>query len=164
MGLVTPDYGLLFWTVLAFSIVMLILKKFAWKPILKSLKDREDSISDALNSAEKAKEEMKMLRADNEAIMKEARAERDSLIKEAKELKNEIVEEAKTKASIEAEKIMESAKIQLENEKQAAINELKNQFIVFSVEIAEKILNYELGKDQKQKELINNLIDDINFN
>ena len=143
---------------------MIILKKFAWKPILGSLKERESSIAEALNSAERAKEEMKKLTADNEIIMKEARLERDKLIKEAKELKEEIVIEAKNEAAGEAQKIINSARKQIENEKQNALNEIKDKVTVLSVEIAEKILSQELKKDDKQKELINNLIDNINFN
>jgi len=164
MGLVTPDYGLIFWMVLSFSVVMFILKKFAWKPILNSLKDRENSIEEALNSADKAKAEMKKLMADNEIIMKEARVERDILIKEAKELKEEIIIEAKSEATAEAQKIVDSARKQIENEKQNAFGEIKERVSVLSVEIAEKILNHELKKDAKQKDLINDLIDKINFN
>lgn len=164
MGLVTPDYGLIFWMILSFSIVMIILKKFAWKPILKSLKERENSISEALNSAEKAKIEMKELQAGNELIIKEARAVRDKLIKDAKQLKLNIIAEAKTDAAKEADKIVENARIQINNERQLAFNELKNQVTELSVEIAEKILNYELNKDKKQDELINDLINKINFN
>jgi F-type H+-transporting ATPase subunit b len=150
--------------VLSFSIVMFILKKFAWKPILNSLKERENTISDALNSADKAKEDMKRLLADNEIIMKEARLERDKLIKEAKELKEEIIIEAKDEAGKEAQKMINSARKQIENEQQNAFSEIKDKVTVLSVEIAEKILSHELGKDAKQKELINNLIDKINFN
>ncbi len=164
MELVTPGIGLLFWMLVSFAIVVIILKKIAWKPILKALKEREDSIEDALESAEKAKEEMAKLQVDNEKIINEAKAERDNLINEAREVKETIINEAKIQATTEANKLIEQSRINIKNEKVAAINEIKEQVAVLSVEIAEKILKQELAKDKKQEELINSLLKEIKVN
>ncbi len=164
MELVTPGIGLLFWMLVSFAIVVIILKKIAWKPILKALKEREDSIEDALESAEKAKEEMAKLQVDNEKIINEAKAERDNLINEAREVKETIINEAKTQATTEANKLIEQSRINIKNEKAAAINEIKDQVAILSVEIAEKLLKQELAKDKKQEELINSLLKEIKVN
>ena len=164
MQLVTPSIGLLFWMLVSFGIVFLILKKFAWKPILDMISEREASIEDALNAARKAKEEMVALKNSNEKILFEAKMERDKLMKEAREMKDAIIAEAKTKASKEAEKIIASARENIQNEKMAAITELKNQVATLSIEIAEKILKQELSADDKQKSLVNNLLQDVNLN
>jgi len=159
-----PDTGLLIWMMITFLIVLFLLKKFAWKPILKLIKDREDSIEEALKSAEKAKDEMKNLQADNERILAEARNNRDQMMKEAREMKDSIVGEAKTKAKEEADKIMSAAREAINNEKMAAITELKNQVALLSVDIAEKILRRELSDENKQKELIGDLLKDTKLN
>ncbi len=164
MGLVIPDYGLLFWMVLTFLIVMFILKKFAWKPILNSLSERENSIEDALESAKKAREEMGKLQADNEKILAEARNERTEMLKEAKDVKQSIINEAKGQASKEAEKIIESARQAIQNEKTAAINEMKNNIASLSVQIAEKILKKQLDDPAKQKDLMDQYLKDIKLN
>ncbi len=164
MELVTPGLGLFVWMLFAFSIVFFILKKFAWKPILKSLHDREDSIDEALNQANKAREEMKQLKFDNEALLKEAKEERDAILRDARKVKESIIEESKIKASEEAGRIVESAKETIENEKMAAMTDLKNQLATLSIEIAEKILKEELSADKKQKEYVQKLIDDVKFN
>ncbi len=164
MGLVTPDFGLLFWMVLSFSVVLYILKKFAWKPILQGLKDRENSIQEALDAADRTKKELSQLRSDNEKIMAEARLERDNLLKEARDLKDKIIAEAKTSATAEANKMIEEAKHVIENEKLSAINEIKNQVAVLSVQIAEKILKKELTKDATQKDFVNTLVQEIKLN
>lgn len=164
MDLILPSFGLVFWMTLTFLIVFFILKKFAWKPILKALGDREKSIQDALDSAEKAKEEMAKLQANNEKILQEARNERDKLLKEARETKDSIIAEAKTKAQSEAEKIMQSARESIQSEKNAAIVELKNQVATLSIDIAEKIIKSELSSDEKQKALVKNLLNDVNVN
>jgi F-type H+-transporting ATPase subunit b len=161
MELVRPEIGLLFWMLLSFSIVLYILRKFAWRPILKALKERENSITDALKSADKAKEEMSRLQADNERIINEAKIERDNLIKEAREVKEKIIAEAKLRASEEAEKLLEAAKRNIESEKNAAISEMKVSIAKFSVEIAEKILRKKLSDDKAQKMLIEDAIKDI---
>ncbi len=162
--LIQPEIGLIFWMTLSFLIVMFILKKFAWKPILKALSDREENIEEALNTARKAKEEMIALKSDNERLLNEARAERDTMLKEARDTKDSIIAEAKGKAQAEANKIMSSAREAINNEKMAAITELKNQVAKMSIEIAEKILRHELSNDEKQKALVENLLRDISLN
>src|ERR1035437_2690751 len=138
MELVKPAFGLIFWMCVSFGLILFILKKFAWKPILNMLSEREESIQNALDAAEKAKTEMRLMKSDNERILNEARAERDALLKDARE--------------------------NIQNEKMAAITELKNQVAVLSIEIAEKILKAELSSDEKQKALVKNLLQDVNLN
>lgn len=164
MELVTPGIGLVFWMTLSFLIVFFILAKFAWKPILGMLKEREDTIEEALQEAEKAKAQLEQLKSDNEALLKEARNERDQLLKEARETKDKIIAESKDKASEEAQRIITSAKETINNEKLAALTELKNQVATLSIDIAEKILKEELSSDDKQKALVNNLLNDVNLN
>lgn len=164
MDLIIPDYGLLFWTGLTFLILLFLLVKFAWKPILGAVNAREQRIADALIQAERAKEEMKALQSKNEDLLKEARAERDAMIRDAKETASKMVEDAKQAAKEESAKIMASAKHSIEAEKNAAISELKSQVASFSLEIAEKILRKELATDEKQKSLADKLAEDINLN
>ncbi|MCQ2285207.1 MAG: F0F1 ATP synthase subunit B, partial [Bacteroidales bacterium] len=158
MDLITPQVGLLFWTVLVFAILVFLLAKFAWKPILNMVEERTKNIEDALNSAENAKKEMAGLKAENEQIMKEARAERDKIVKEAREMKDKIIEESKETAKAEADKILVQARKLIEDEKRAAMNELKDQVAALSVEIAEKILMRELSDKKAQSELINDIL------
>ena len=148
------EVGLFFWQSLLFIALILLLKKFAWGPILSAVEDREEGIKEALKLAEKAKEEMQVLNADNERILSEARIQRDILLKEAREMKDKIVNEAKDQANTEADKILLSAKEQINNEKLKAITELKNQVADMSIDIAEKILRSELSDVNKQKELV----------
>ena len=164
MGLISPDIGTIFWMVLGFSIVFFILRKFGWGVILKSLKDREQSIDNALKSAEKAREEMSALKADHDILMKEAREERETIISEAKTIRIELIEKAKGDASAEAEKLLEKARKEIENEKRAALSEIKEQVVGLSVDIAEKILRRELSEDTKQQQLINDLLDEMKLN
>ena len=164
MGLINPDYGLLFWMTLSFGIVLYILAKYAWKPILKSLKDREDSIEGALKSAELAKLEMENLQSSNEKIILEARAERDNLIKEARDVKETIIKEAKIVAKEEASKLVQSARIEIENEKATAVNEIKTQVTLLSIQIAEKILKKELADSKDQQDYVKVLLNEINLN
>ena len=154
MQLVTPAIGLMFWTVIIFILLLIILKKFAWKPILKSVDDRNNSIKEALLSAEKAKEEMQQLSADNDKILTQARMERDSIIKDAREIKEKTISEAKNKAAKEAEKIITEAKEQIKNEQMKAMTELKNEIADISVQMAEKIIKTELKDSKSQKKLI----------
>jgi F-type H+-transporting ATPase subunit b len=154
MELVTPEIGLIFWTIIVFSFLLIILKKYAWKPILTAVDERNKSIEDALSAADKAKEEILALNTDNERILIEAKKERDLLLKEGREIKESVINEAKDKAKIEAEKIVTTAKDQIKNEKMKAIIELKNQVAEMSIDIAEKILKSELSDKNKQKELI----------
>ncbi len=164
MGLVLPDFGLLFWMVLTFLVVLFILKKFAWKPILGSLKEREDSIEDALRSADKAREEMVKLQADNEKILAEARMERDNMIKEAREVKQQMIDDAKKQADTEAKKMIESAKQVIENEKVSAIQEMKKTIASMSIQIAEKILKQQLADSKEQQELVDKYLKDLKLN
>lgn len=154
MQLVTPAIGLMFWTVVIFMLLLILLKKFAWKPILKAVDDRNSSINEALASAEKAKSEMEQLSADNDKILNEAHNQRDSIIKEARDIKIKTIADAKNKASIEAEKIISSAKDQIKNEKMKAMTELKNEIADISIQMAEKIIKTELKDAKSQKKLI----------
>ena len=154
MELVTPEIGLIFWTTIVFLLLLIVLKKYAWKPILAAVDERNKSIEDALKAADKAKEEMLALNTDNERILIQAKKERDALLKEGREIKDNIIAEAKDKAKIESDKILITAKEQINNEKMKAITELKNQVASMSIDIAEKILKSELSDKNKQKELI----------
>ena len=164
MGLVMPDFGLFFWMVLSFSILLFVLRKFAWKPILKALSDRENSIDEALKSAQLAKDEMTKLKADNEVILREAVLEREKIIIEAREMKESIMRDAKTQASLEAHKVMENAKAAIEQEKASAINEIREIVANFSIDIAEKILKEHLDNEEHQKKLVNKYVDQIKLN
>ncbi len=164
MDLITPSVGLIFWTAVVFIILLVLLRSLAWKPILSAVKEREQSIEDALNAAKKAKEEMALLNAQNEKIMKEARAERDAILKEAREMKENIINEAKNSATVEANKLIENAKTAIQNEKASAMADIKNQVGQLSIEIAEKILTKELADKSAQIALVNDVIDQVKFN
>ncbi len=164
MELIKPEIGLIFWMSVSFLTVLFILGKFAWPMILKSLKEREQSIADALNAAKKAKEEMASLKNDSDELLRQARAERDQMLKEARDAKDAIIAEAKIKAQAEGSKLIAQATDAINNQKMAAITELKNSVANMSIEIAEKILRHELSRDEKQKALMQNLMDDINLN
>lgn len=164
MDLVTPGLGLVFWMTISFSIVLFLLRKYAWKPILKSLNDRDESISEALSAAEKARVEIDLLKANNDGIMQQARVERDKILKEAREIKEEMINEAKSTAKEEAGKLLSSARESINNEKLAAITELKNQVASLAIKVAEKILNDELGDKDKQQNLAENILKDTQFN
>lgn len=164
MDLITPDLGLVFWTGLTFIILLFILTKFIWKPIMAAVNKREDNIQDALDMAKKTKAEMEKLQTQNENLLKEARVERDDMIKEAKATSDRMVDSAKEKAKTEAEKIVQSARESIEAEKNAAVAELKNQVATVALEIAEKIIREELSSDEKQKQLADNFAKDINLN
>ena len=154
MELVTPAIGLIFWTTVVFTLLVLLLKKFAWKPILSAVDERNQSIKNSLAQAEKARNEMSELTANNEKIIAQAKVDRDVILKEARDMKNEIISEAKDKASKEAGKLVTTAKEQILNEKMKAITELKNHVADLSIEMAEKILSSELSDVAKQKELV----------
>lgn len=164
MDLILPSVGLIFWMTVTFLIVFFLLRKLAWKPILGALKDREKYIQEALDSAQEAKEKMVALQASNEAILMEARNERDKLLKEARETKESIIAEAKAGAQKEADKIMQNAKEGIQSEKASAMDELKSQVAKLSIEIAEKIIRTELSSDEKQKALVNTMINEISAN
>ena len=163
-SLIEPGLGLIVWTTIVFILLLVILAKFAWKPILTAIKTREQGITDALASADRALNEVRELKSNNERLLAEGRAERDNLLKEAREMKESIINEAKSKATKDAERIMQTAREQIINEKNAAITDLKNQVATLSIEIAEKILRSELSSDEKQKALVNNLMKDVNLN
>jgi len=164
MELVSPGIGLIFWMTLSFLIVLFILKKFAWKPIMKSLHEREDTIDEALHAADRAREDMKKLKFDNEELLKQAKEERDEILKAARKVKDSIIEESKIKANDEANRIIESAKEAIENEKLAAITDLKNQLATLSIDIAEKLIKEELSTNIKQHDYIKKLVDEVHFN
>lgn len=164
MELVKPEFGLVFWMTVSFLIVVFILRKFAWGPILSSLKERETSIEDALNAAKKAKDEVANMKAENEQLLKQARNERDMMLKEARDTKDAIVNEARAKAQTEADRMISSARETIQNEKMAAITELKNQVATLSIEIAEKVIRQQLASDEKQKALVNDLLKDVKLN
>ncbi|PKP48679.1 MAG: ATP synthase F0 subunit B [Bacteroidetes bacterium HGW-Bacteroidetes-12] len=162
--LVTPDLGLIVWTTLVFCILFFLLAKFAWKPILNAVNEREKSIEEALNKAEEAKIQMAELVSANEDLLKQARIERDEMLKEARVMKDKLISEAKNKANEDADRIIASARESIHHEKMAAVTELKNQVAILSVEIAEKILKEELSSTSKQEALINSVVDDIHLN
>lgn len=162
--LLSPSYGLIVWTLLAFGIVLFLLKKFAWKPILNSLDEREKSIQGAIDEAKKAREEMASLKSDNEKILIQAKTERDIILKEARDIREKMIAEAKEKATVEADRLTTIARENINNEKMAAITELKNQVAHLSIEIAEKILKQELSEKDKQKSIVKNLLEDVKMN
>lgn len=164
MELITPDLGLIFWMTISFSIVLFILTKFAWKPIVHTLKIREESIAEALKSADRAKEEMAQLKADNEKLLEEARSERDKIIKEAISAGNKLKEEAKEESQRIGQKMIEDARLTIQNEKKNAMEEVKNQLSEFSIEIAEKILRKQLTDRKAQEALVKDFIKDLNVN
>jgi F-type H+-transporting ATPase subunit b len=153
--------GLFFWQTVIFIFLILLLKKFAWKPILDAVNEREEGIKKALLSAEKAKEEMASLQSDNEEIFKKARSERDSLLKEAREIKQQLIDEAKSEAKNEAKKIISQAQETIQNEKNSAIVDLKNQVAGLSIDIAEKVLKEKLSNDKAQMQLVKDLVKDV---
>lgn len=163
MEIVTPAFGLVFWTVIIFSVLLIVLRVFAWRPILHAVKRRNDSIANAMNAAEKAKEKLVKLQANNEQILKEAQVERDTMLLEARDIKEKIITEAKEQAKIEADKIIELAKKAIENEKRTAVNEIKNQIALLSIDIATKILQKELT-NENQQQYIETLINSTNIN
>ena len=156
--------GLFFWQTLLFIVLVIFLKKYAWKPILSAVEDREEGIKNALASAEKAKAEMESLNADNERILLEAKQERDKLLKEARETKDSIIKEAKEKANVEADRLMSSAKEQIANEKMKAITELKNTVASLSIDIAEKVLKSELKDKSSQEKFIETTLKETELN
>lgn len=164
MELVTPHLGLIFWMTVSFVFVIFILGKYAWKPIMQSLKERENSIDDALKAAENARKEMSQLAFNNEQLIKEAKEERDIMMRDARKIRDNVINEAKTKAEEEANRIVETAKENIHFEKMAAITDLKNQLAILSIEIAEKMLRQELSTSEKQKDLVKKWLNEVNFN
>ncbi|MVN76478.1 F0F1 ATP synthase subunit B [Hymenobacter sp. HMF4947] len=164
MSLITPEFGLLFWQTLIFLLLLLLLAKFAWKPILGSLKEREDSIDNALKMAQQAKEEMQNLKAGNEKLLADARKERDQMLKEGQAMAAQFVEQAKTTASAEAGRITQQAREAIQQEKNAALAEVKNTAAQLSVDIAERLLRRELADPTAQQKLVDEYLKDVKLN
>ncbi|WPO84511.1 F0F1 ATP synthase subunit B [Chryseobacterium sp. JJR-5R] len=164
MGIIEPGIGLLFWMTLTFVILLFLLAKFAWKPIVNAVNERETSIVDALNQATLARKEMETLKEDNERIIREAKIERDAILKEAREIKDRIVGEAKDTAKAEGDKLIEAAKQTINAEKNAAMADIKTQIGVLSVNIAESILKQKLDNSEAQNELVQNYLNKSNLN
>lgn len=164
MELVTPSIGLAVWTAIAFLILLFLLGKFAWPIILDTLKEREQTIEDALKSAEASRRKMEQIKAENAKLLKEANEERDQIIKEAREAKDKLIADAKTRAQAEADAIVANAREAIKNEKNAAIVSLKNQVATISLEIAEKVIRQQLSTDAKSKELVDTLVKEIKLN
>ena len=157
------SFGLFFWQSAIFIGLFFLLKKFAWKPILLAVNERETSIKDALASAKEARTEMESLQSDNQRILKEARAEKEALLKEARSLKSEMINTAKEEAQSEAQKILNQAQEAIQNEKRSALNELKEQVGIIALDIAEKVLRKELETKHKQIQLVNQLLKDTDL-
>jgi F-type H+-transporting ATPase subunit b len=164
MELLTPGLGLMIWNLLAFLILLLILRKFAWKPILGSLKTRENNIADSLATAERVKAEMAQLKSENEALLAKAREERAQLLKEARDIKDRIINEAKEQAKVEANKIITDAQAAITQQKMAALTDVKNQVGNLVIEVAEKVLRRELGDKAQQETFIKKLADEVKLN
>ncbi len=164
MNFLTPEFGLLLWTLLAFAVVFFVLGKFAWPAIVKGLKEREQSIADSLASAEKVKAEMAQMKSENEALLAKAREERAQLLKEARETKDRIINEAKEQAKAEAGKIVEEAQAAINAQKMAALTEVKNQVGKLVIEVSEKVLRRELGNKEAQEAHIKGMVDGVKLN
>lgn len=164
MDLLTPGTGLILWQAIVFILLFLLLSKLAWKPILNSLKERETSIQNALNAADKARAEMNRLKADNEKLLKEAREDRDKILKEAREATNRMKEEAKLEAKKAADKIIDDARQTIQIEKQTALKEVKIQVALFSLQVAGKLMKKNLADDKAQKELVESYIKELKLN
>jgi F-type H+-transporting ATPase subunit b len=164
MQIVTPEFGLIFWQLVIFGIVLLLLRTFAWKPILGALSEREDSIENALRLASQAKLEMQALQAGNEKLLAEARLERDRILKEATDVSNKLIEQAKNKATEEGGRMINQAREAIQNEKNAALAEVKNTAAQLSIDIAERILRRELADTASQKELVNSYLKEVKLN
>ncbi|MFD2602384.1 F0F1 ATP synthase subunit B [Flavobacterium suzhouense] len=158
------SYGLFFWMAIILVILVILLAKFAWKPIVEALNAREEGIANALASAEAARKEMQNLQADNQRILQEARAERDAMIKDARDIREKMIADAKAEAQTQGEKMIEQAKAAIESEKNAAMAELKSQVSGFSLDIAEKILKNELSDKASQTSLVERMLDDVKLN
>jgi F-type H+-transporting ATPase subunit b len=164
MQLVTPGIGLLFWMLVSFGLVLFILGKYAWAPIMKGIHQREDTIEKALEAANEAKKEMLKLKAGNEQLLREAKDERDALMRDARKMKEMILEEARAKGAEESARILENARENIQFEKMAAINDLKNQIASISIEIAEKLIGKELENKKQQQELTEKLLKEVKIN
>ncbi|MBK8600179.1 MAG: F0F1 ATP synthase subunit B [Flavobacterium sp.] len=158
------SFGLFFWQTIIFVGLILLLKKFAWKPILDAVNEREEGIKNALLSAENAKKEMQNLQSDNQRILQEARLERDAMLKEAREMKEKVIADSKLEAQAQGQKMIEQAKAAIQSEKNAAMAELKSQVSSLSLEIAEKLLKDELSNKEAQVKLVEKMLGDAKLN
>lgn len=164
MSLLTPHLGFFVWTLIAFIIVLFLLKKFAWKPILKSLKDRENNIANSIAAAEKVKAEMAQMKSENEALLAKAREERTQMLKDARETRDRMINEAKDQAKAEYDKILAEAQAAINTQKMAALTDVKNQVGKLVIEVSEKILRKELGNPASQEAHIRSLVDEVKLN
>lgn len=164
MDLLVPSFGLIIWTTLVFLLVFYILKKFAWKPILSSLKQRETTIADSIATAERVKAEMTQLKNENEALLAKAREERAQMLKEARDTKDKIINEAKEQAKIEANKIIVDAQLAIQQQKMAAVTDVKNQVGQLVIEVSRKVLRRELGNANEQEAYIRQLAEEVKLN
>lgn len=164
LSLITPDLGLFFWQTVIFLVTLFLLSKFAWGPIMSAMKEREDSITDALSAADKARADIEKLQATNEALLVEARAERDRILAEAQKNATALMEDARVKASTEGTRLIEAARVSIQTEKNAALNEVKNYTATLALDIAEKILRKELSNSDEQRKLVNEYIKEVNLN
>lgn len=158
------SFGLFFWQILILVVLIVLLKKFAWKPILDALNLREEGIQGALDSAENARREMQNLKADNEKLLQEARLERDAMLKDAREIKEKVIAEASAEAQAKADKIVAQAQVTIQNEKNAAMADIKNQVATLSIEIAEKVVREQLSSKDKQQKLVESMLEDVTLN
>lgn len=164
MELLTPEFGLFFWTLVAFLTVFFLLKKFAWGPILSALHERETGIAESIAAAEKMREEMGRMQSESQKLLAEAGEERAQMIREAQEIKNRILSEAKEQAKEEAAKVLQEAQEQIEQQKMSAMTEVKNQIGLLAVEVAEKVLRQELSKGKAHDDFARTLVEDIRLN
>ena len=164
MNLITPEFGLIFWQTIVLLVLIFLMAKFAWKPILGAVKKREDSINGALDAVEKARLEMENLKASNEKLLAEARTERDSMLKEARSIKDKMIAEATEEAQEKANKILTNAQQSIEAEKKAALAEVKNEVATLSLDIAQKVVMKELASKEDQMKLVNNMLEDVKLN
>lgn len=164
MELVSPGIGLIFWMTIAFGLLLFILGKFVWPPVMRALTEREQTIEQALHEADKARQEMKELLFSNEQLLRDAKDERDALMRDARKVRETIIEDARVKANEEANRILENATERIHFEKMAAMTDLKNQIAILSIEIAEKVLGQELSDPEKDRAIIHKSISEIKLN
>ncbi|HRO70304.1 MAG TPA: F0F1 ATP synthase subunit B [Chitinophagaceae bacterium] len=164
MSLLTPHLGFFVWTLVAFIVVLLLLRKFAWKPILKSLNERESNIANSIAAAEKVRAEMSQMKSENEALLAKAREERTAMLKEAREIRDKIISDAKEQSKVEAGKILSDAQAAINVQKMAALTDLKNQVGKLVIEISEKVLRKELGNQSSQEAFIREMVDEVKLN
>ncbi len=164
MDLLIPEFGTIIWSFIGFLITFLILAKFAWKPLLKGLKERDNSIAQALQAAEAAKKDVSQLHTENERLLAEAKIERDKILQEAREIKESLINDAREQAKKEGHKLIEDARMAIKNERSAAIQDIKKMVAELSVSISEKILKQELSDTDKQKAIIDKSIEEAKLN